>query len=57
MRNDGWMDVAVVEDYVHAGFPRDSAAVLLWNVEGLREAAETQAEAVGEVCDIRIALW
>jgi glycolate oxidase len=39
----------VVEDYVHAGFPRDSAAVLLLEVEGLREAAEAQATEVAEV--------
>jgi glycolate oxidase len=46
---DGWT-LRVVEDYVHAGFPRDSAAVLLVELEGLHEAAETQAEAVVEVC-------
>jgi glycolate oxidase len=46
---DGWT-LRAIEDYVHAGFPRDSAAVLLLEVEGLREAAETQAAAVAEVC-------
>jgi glycolate oxidase len=46
---DGWT-LRVIEDYVHAGFPRDSAAVLLLEVEGLREAVETQAEAIVEVC-------
>jgi glycolate oxidase len=46
---DGWT-LRVVEDYVHAGFPRDSAAILLVEVEGLGESAETQAEAVVEVC-------
>ena len=46
---DGWT-LQVVEDYVHAGFPRDSAAVLLLEVEGLREAADSQADAVAEVC-------
>ena len=46
---DGWT-LRVVEDYVHAGFPRDSAAVLLVELEGLHEAAETQAEAVVDVC-------
>jgi glycolate dehydrogenase FAD-linked subunit len=46
---DGWT-LRVVEDYVHAGFPRDSAAVLLMELEGLREAAETQADAVADVC-------
>ena len=46
---DGWT-LRVVEDYVHAGFPRDSAAVLLVELEGLREATGTQAEAVVDVC-------
>jgi glycolate oxidase len=46
---DGWT-LGAVEDYVHAGFPRDSAAVLLIEVEGLREAVGTQAEAVEQVC-------
>jgi glycolate oxidase len=46
---DGWT-LRVVEDYVHAGFPRDSAAILLVEMEGLGESAETQAEAVVEVC-------
>jgi len=48
---DGWT-LRTVEAYVHAGFPLDSAAVLLIDVDGLREAAESQAEAVGEVCRV-----
>jgi glycolate oxidase len=40
----------VVEDYVHAGFPLDSAAVLLIEVEGLAEAVAAQAAAIDEVC-------
>jgi len=47
---DGWT-LGVIEDYIHAGFPRDCAAVLLLEVEGLREAAESQAAAVAEVCN------
>jgi glycolate oxidase len=39
-----------IEDYVHAGFPLDSAAVLLLDVDGVREAAETQAVEVADVC-------
>ena len=39
-----------VEEATHAGYPMDSAAVLLIEVEGLREAAEENAEAVEEVC-------
>src|ERR1700756_1466363 len=45
---DGWT-LRVVEDFVHAGFPRDSAAVLLLEVEGLREAVAAQARAIAEV--------
>ncbi|MBZ5540350.1 MAG: FAD-binding protein [Acidobacteriia bacterium] len=46
---DGWT-LAAIEDYVHAGFPRDSGAVLLIEVEGITEAVAAQAEAVTEVC-------
>jgi glycolate dehydrogenase FAD-linked subunit len=46
---DGWT-LRAVEDYIHAGFPRDSAAVLLIEVEGLREAAESQAASIAEIC-------
>ena len=46
---DGWM-LRAVEAYVHAGFPLDSAAVLLIDVDGVREAVEAQAEEVAEVC-------
>ena len=46
---DGWT-LRAVEDYVHAGFPLDCAAVLLIEVDGLREVAEAQAEEVADVC-------
>jgi glycolate oxidase len=46
---DGWT-LQVVEDYIHAGFPRDSGAVLLLEVEGLRESVEAQAQAIAGVC-------
>ncbi|HTV59052.1 MAG TPA: FAD-linked oxidase C-terminal domain-containing protein [Verrucomicrobiae bacterium] len=46
---DGWT-LRAVEDYVHAGFPRDSAAVLLIEVDGLRETAEAAAIDVADVC-------
>ena len=46
---DGWT-IRAVEDYVHAGFPLDSAAILLIEVDGLREAAEAEAKDVAEVC-------
>ena len=47
---DGWT-LRVVEDFVHAGFPRDAAAVLLLEVEGLAEAVAAQAAAITEVCN------
>src|SRR5205823_4377879 len=47
---DGWT-LRVVEDFVHAGFPRDSAAVLLLEVEGLAEAVAGQAAAITEACN------
>jgi glycolate oxidase len=46
---DGWT-LRAVEDYIHAGFPRDSGAVLLLEVEGLREGVEAQAAAIEMVC-------
>jgi len=46
---DGWT-LRTVEEFVHAGFPMDSAAVLLIEVEGVREAAETQAAEIADVC-------
>jgi glycolate oxidase len=46
---DGWT-LQVIEDYVHAGFPMDSAAVILFEVEGLQEIADTQAAAIAEIC-------
>lgn len=48
---DGWT-LRAVEAYVHAGFPLDSAAVLLIDVDGLCEAVEAHAEAVADVCRI-----
>jgi glycolate dehydrogenase FAD-linked subunit len=47
---DGWT-LRAVEDYIHAGFPMDSAAVLLIEVEGLTEAVTAQAAAITEVCN------
>lgn len=41
-----------VEDFVHAGFPKDCAAVLLIEVEGLTEAVEAQAAQITEVCKL-----
>jgi glycolate oxidase len=46
---DGWT-LCAVEDYVHAGFPRDCGAVLLIEVEGLVEAVASQSAGIEEVC-------
>jgi len=46
---DGWT-IRAVEDYVHAGFPYDAAAVLLFDLDGLKEAVELEAQHVEEVC-------
>ncbi len=45
---DGVM-LRMVEEATHAGFPIDAAAVLLIELEGLREAVEEQAGQIGEV--------
>lgn len=39
-----------VEEATHAGYPMDSAAVLLIEVEGLQEAVEEEAEQIEAVC-------
>jgi glycolate oxidase len=48
---DRWT-LQAVEEFVHAGFPLDCAAVLLIEVEGLAEAVAAQADAVREVCRV-----
>jgi glycolate oxidase len=48
---DGWT-LRAVEAFIHAGFPLDSGAVLLIEVEGLREAIEAQAEEIINVCKL-----
>jgi len=40
----------MVEEATHAGYPMDAAAVLLIEVEGLREAVEEQAEEIRQAC-------
>jgi len=44
------LTLRTVEEATHAGYPMDSGAVLLIELEGLREAVEEQAEAVAKVC-------
>ncbi|MGA2739801.1 MAG: FAD-linked oxidase C-terminal domain-containing protein [Bryobacteraceae bacterium] len=46
---DGVM-LRMVEEATHAGFPMDAAAVLLIELEGLRENVEEQVEQIREVC-------
>ena len=46
---DGWT-LRAVEAAVHAGYPLDSAAVLLIELEGLREVVDEQAELVSQLC-------
>jgi glycolate dehydrogenase FAD-linked subunit len=46
---DAWM-LRTVEAAVHAGYPVDAAAVLLIELEGIKEVVEEQAVAVEAVC-------
>src|SRR5277367_2109742 len=46
---DGCM-MGMVEDATHAGYPRDAAAVLLIELEGLTEMVEEQLVQIREVC-------
>ncbi len=47
---DGWT-LRIVEAATHAGYPLDSGAVLLIEVEGLQETVAEQAAAIREICD------
>jgi glycolate oxidase len=47
---DGVM-LRMVEESTHAGFPMDAAAVLLIELEGLREAVEEQVEQIRDACN------
>jgi glycolate oxidase len=46
---DGWT-LRTIEAFCHAGYPLDAGAVLLIELEGLREAVEEQKVAVRDVC-------
>jgi glycolate oxidase len=46
---DGWT-LRAVEAGTHAGYPVDSAAVLLVELEGLRERVEEDAERAAQIC-------
>ena len=47
---DGVM-LRMVEEATHAGYPMDAAAVLLIELEGLREAVEEQAGQIEDACN------
>ena len=47
---DGVM-LRMVEEATHAGYPMDAAAVLLIELEGLKEAVEEQVEQVRQACN------
>ncbi len=57
---DGVM-LRMVEEATHAGYPMDASAVLLIELEGLREAVEAQSIEIEQVCrdnrarDVRVA--
>ena len=40
----------MIEEATHAGYPMDAAAVLLIELEGLRETVKEQVEQIHEVC-------
>jgi glycolate oxidase len=44
------LTLRTVEEATHAGYPMDAGAVLLIELEGLRESVEEQAEAIVRVC-------
>src|SRR3954453_11355397 len=48
---DGVM-LRMVEEATHAGYPMDAAAVLLIELEGIREAVEAQVEQIREACRV-----
>lgn len=43
--------IEAVEPAVHAGYPPDAGAVLLIEVDGLREAVQEQAQQVEDICN------
>lgn len=42
--------ISIVEQSVHAGYPTDARAVLLIEIDGLREELDAQAAQIAEVC-------
>ena len=44
------LGVRLVEEYIHAGYPTDARAVLLIEIDGLREELVAQAERIAAIC-------
>jgi len=44
------MTIQTVDDYLQTGLPRDAAALLLIQVDGVREAVEQELKIVAEMC-------
>ncbi|HWF39199.1 MAG TPA: FAD-linked oxidase C-terminal domain-containing protein [Candidatus Acidoferrales bacterium] len=52
---DSWT-IRAVEEYVHAGYPIGAAALLLIDVDGLREEVEADAAEVADICRLHHAV-
>jgi glycolate oxidase len=44
------LTIKAVEDFYHAGLPKDAAAVLIIELDGLKDGMERQTERVQEIC-------
>jgi glycolate dehydrogenase FAD-linked subunit len=44
------LGIAVIEQSIHAGYPLDARAVLLIEIDGLREELDAQAERIEAIC-------
>lgn len=44
------LTIKAVEDFYHAGLPKDAAAVLIVELDGLKDGMERQTERVREIC-------
>ncbi|WP_018294419.1 FAD-linked oxidase C-terminal domain-containing protein [Mariprofundus ferrooxydans] len=43
------MSINAAEDFVHAGYPRDAAAILLCELDGMRQEVDEQAEQAADI--------
>jgi glycolate dehydrogenase FAD-linked subunit len=44
------LTIQAVEDFYHAGLPKDAAAVLIVELDGLKDGMDRQAERIQEIC-------